>query len=189
VADGAVRELLTDVLPREVGFTEDGARITYSTAVRTKTSYTRRDGTEYGVYALDLSSGETTELVEPSEERTQVTWNDQRDAYAYTKDGAVLVRGLDDAEARDVSEGLRTLPGDTTETDFSIDRWSPDGDRLLLTSQAGWHLLDVAAGRCALCWRSKRTRICVRAGASSAGATTAASSTLRTRPRTVGSED
>ncbi len=146
VADGAVRELLTDVVPREVGFTEDGARITYSTAVRTKTSYTRRDGTEYGVYALDVPSGETTDLVEPSEERTQVTWNDRRDAYAYTKDGAVLVRGLDEAEARDVSEGLRTLPGDTTETNFSIDRWSPDGGRILLTSRTGWHLLDVAAG-------------------------------------------
>ena len=146
VADGAVRELLTDVVPREVGFTEDGALITYATAARTKTSYTRRDGTEYGVYALELSSGEATQLVEPSEERTQVTWNDGRDAYAYTEEGAVLVRGLGDAEARDVSEGLRTLPGDTTETNFSIDRWSPDGDRILLTSQAGWHVLDIAAG-------------------------------------------
>ncbi|MEX2465436.1 MAG: hypothetical protein WD995_00915, partial [Gemmatimonadota bacterium] len=146
VADGSVREILTDVVPRDVDFTADGSSITYATAVRTKTSYTREDGTDYGLHALNLSSGETTELVEPSEDRVQVIWNDRRDAYAYTEDGAVLVRRLADDEPRDVTDGLRTLPGDTTEIDFSVDRWSPDGGRLLVTSSKAWHLLDVAGG-------------------------------------------
>lgn len=143
VADGSVRELLTETVPREAGFTPDGGSITYATAVRTKTSYTRRDGTDYGLYSLDLASGQTRTLVEPSEERVQATWNERRDAYAYTKEGAVLVRRLDEAEPRDVTEGLRTLPGDTTETSFSVDRWSPDGSRLLLTVSSGWYVLDL----------------------------------------------
>ena len=38
VEDGAVREVLTDVVPNEVGFSPDGARMTYQTAVPKKTS-------------------------------------------------------------------------------------------------------------------------------------------------------
>ncbi|MDZ7781171.1 MAG: prolyl oligopeptidase family serine peptidase [Gemmatimonadota bacterium] len=146
VADGSVRELPTDAVPRDPGFTEDGARITYTTAVPTETSYTRRDGTEYGVTALDLESGERRELVEPTEDRIDVRWTRARDAFAYTEDGAVLVRGIDADEPRDVTEGLRTLPGDTVETDFSVERWSPDGEHLLLTSEEGWHQVPADGG-------------------------------------------
>jgi dipeptidyl aminopeptidase/acylaminoacyl peptidase len=142
VADGSVREVLRDVVPREVGFTEDGGSITYATAVRTRTSYTRQDGTEYGLYALDIASGEARTLVEPSEDRVQAAWNEARDAYAYAKDGAVHVGRLGEDEPREVTEGIRTLPGDTTETRFSVDRWSPDGSRLLVTASGGWYLLD-----------------------------------------------
>ncbi len=142
VDDGTVRELITDVVPADVGFSPDGTRITYQTAERTKTSYTRRDGTDYGLYLLELG-GEPVELIAPSEERVNVEWNDARDAYAYSDDGAVHVRALDDDEPRDVTEGLRLMDGDTTEVNFSVDRWSADGEQLLLTSSEGWHVLDI----------------------------------------------
>lgn len=143
VADGSVREILTDVVPVDVGFSPDGTRITYQTAERTKTSYTRRDGTDYGLYLMELGGGEPVELIAPSEERVNVAWNEERDAYAFSDEGAVLVRALDDDEARDVTEGLRQFEGDTTEVDFSVERWSADGEQLLLTSSKGWHVLDV----------------------------------------------
>ena len=144
--DGSVREVLTDAVPQGVGFSPDGSRLTYTVATRTKTSYTRRDGTDYGLYALDLSGGGPVTLVEPSEERVSVDWNDARDAYAYAEDGAVFVRGLEEDEAHDVTEGHRAIPGDTAEVDYSVDRWSPDGANLLLTSSTGWHVLDVSGG-------------------------------------------
>jgi len=147
--DGSAREIISDVVPQDVGFSPDGTRITYSSSVRTKTSYTRRDGTEYALYALDLdegvgtgASGPTT-LVEPSEERVNVEWNPTRDAYAYSEEGAVMVRRLGEPEAIDVSEGLRQLDGDTTEVDLAVERWSADGRDLLLTSRVGWHILNV----------------------------------------------
>jgi dipeptidyl aminopeptidase/acylaminoacyl peptidase len=147
VEDGSVRELLTDVVPQDVGFSTDGELLTYASAVRTKTTYTRRDGTEYGLHALALDGAERTELVEPSEDRISGEWNEARDAAAWSKDGAVFVRSVRDGEeARDVTEGLRTTPGDTTEVDFSVVRWSADGDDLLLSSSEGWHVLDVAGG-------------------------------------------
>lgn len=142
VDDGTVRELITDVVPADVGFSPDGTRITYQTAERTKTSYTRRDGTDYGLYLLELG-GEPVELIAPSEERVNVEWNEARDAYAYSDEGAVHVRALDDDEPRDVTEGLRLMDGDTTEVNFSVDRWSADGEQLLLTSSEGWHVLDI----------------------------------------------
>src|SRR5690606_3462357 len=146
LADGSVRELLADVVPTDVGFAPDGSRITYGTAVRTKTSYTRRDGTEYGLYALDHGDGTVTELVEPSEDRLDATWNEARDAYAYPDSGAVFIGGLGDDEPRNATAGLRILQGDTTEVDFSVDRWSPDDSELLLTSSKGWHVLDADGG-------------------------------------------
>ena len=146
VRDGSVREVLTDVVPQGVGFSPDGSRMTYSTSVRTKTTYTRRDGTDYGLYSLDLDGGEPVTLVEPAEKRVTVRWNEERNAYAYSDQGAVFVGGLGGEEARDVTEGHRTVPGDTAEVAFSVDRWSPDGENLLLTSSKGWHLLDVDAG-------------------------------------------
>ena len=143
VADGSVRELLGEVVPRDPAFSPDGTRLTYSTAVDTKTSYTRRDGTEYALYAMNLASGEATELVAPSEDRVEVEWNEARDAYAFVEEGAVMVRRVGEDAPRHVTEGHRDQPGDTARLDYGLERWSPDGGRLLLTDSSGWHLLDL----------------------------------------------
>lgn len=142
VDGGAVRELLTEVTPAGPRFSADGASLLYSTAERTKTSYTRRDGTEFGLFALDLVSGETTTLREPTEERFSVEWNDAGDAFAYAEEGAVFVRDVDAEEAVDVTAGHREVEGDSTELRFSVDRWSPDGGSLLVTAEGDWYLLD-----------------------------------------------
>ena len=146
VSDGSVREILTETTPQGAGFSEDGSYITYATTTRTKTSYTRRDGADYQLFSLDLEAGEVESLMGPSEERINVDWTDARDAFAYSEDGSVFVRRLGDEEAEDVTEGHRATESDTTEVSFSVGRWSPDGDDLLLTSDHGWHVLDVASG-------------------------------------------
>ena len=158
--NGSVREILSQATPANSGFAHDGSYITYSTATRTKTSYTRRDGTVYGLFRLDLADGSEPEtLRDTGENRMNATWNDARDAFAYAEDGSVFVRRLDDDEAVDVTEGHRGRgpdaddtpdPDDGRGTDstgirFSVERWSPDGDALLLSSQDAWHLLDLAS--------------------------------------------
>ena len=146
LADGSVRELLTETTPSGAAFSADGSYLTYGTATRTKTSYTRRDGTEYGHFKLDVASREVETLVEESEERTNVTWNDARDAYAYTDEGSVFVHHIGEEEAENVTEGHDTVEGDTTSIHFSVQRWSPDGEHLLLSSEDAWHVLDVSGG-------------------------------------------
>ena len=166
--NGSVREILTDVASVGAGFSEDGSWITYSTATRTKTTYTRRDGTEYELFRLALADGaEPESLRDTGEERMNVVWNDARDAFAYADGGSVHVRRLDEDEAVDVTAGHRGEPadaeanrgadagadaaeGDDPDADsarirFSVERWSPSGDALLLTSQDAWHLLDLGS--------------------------------------------
>ena len=155
--NGSVREILGDVTPSGARFSADGSYITYSTATRTKTSYTRRDGTEYELFRLALAEGSEPEsLRDTGEQRMNVTWNDARDAFAYGERGSVFVRRLDEDEAVDVTEGHRGDPpaedaegeedaeADSARIRFSVQRWSPSGDRLLLASRDAWHLLDLA---------------------------------------------
>ena len=163
--DGSVREILSDATPSGPGFSPDGSYITYSTATRTKTSYTRRDGTEYELFRLDLADGSEPEsLRDTGEERMNVTWNDARDAFAYSERGSVFVRRVGEDEAVDITADHRGDPadgsgdpvaGDDPDTPddaedpdsarirFSVQRWSPAGDQLLLSSQDAWHLLDL----------------------------------------------
>jgi len=159
----SVREILSDMTPSGPGFSEDGSYITYSTATRTKTSYTRRDGTEYELFRLGLAEGSEPEsLRDTGEERMNVTWNDARDAFAYADGGSVYVRRLGEGEAVDVTADHRGGPaeagddpeegGDPDAADpdsarirFSVQRWSPAGDALLLSSQDAWHLLDLGS--------------------------------------------
>ena len=157
--NGDVREILTGVTPAGAGFSEDGSYITYSTATRTKTSYTRRDGTEYELFRLALAEGSEPEsLRDTGEERMNVTWNDARDAFAYADDGSVYVRRIGEEDAVDVTADHRGDPPDTeageagddadadsTRIRFSVERWSPSGDALLLASQDAWHLLDLGS--------------------------------------------
>ncbi|MEM7415871.1 MAG: prolyl oligopeptidase family serine peptidase [Gemmatimonadota bacterium] len=140
--DRSVRELFSEMTPVGPRFSADGEMLLYSTAERTATSYTRRDGTDYGLFALDLASGESMSLIEPSEERISAEWSARGDAFAYTEDGSVFVRSLDGEEAVDITDGHRSIEGDSTDLRFSIDRWSPDGASLLLTSRQGWHVAD-----------------------------------------------
>ncbi len=159
--DGSVREILSDVTPLGPGFSEDGSFITYSTATRTKTSYSRRDGTEYELFRLALAEGSAPEsLRDTGEERMNVTWNDAHDAFAYADGGSVYVRRLGEEEAVDVTANHRGDPAaggepeagsdpdpnaDSARIRFSVERWSPAGDALLLTSQDAWHLLDLGS--------------------------------------------
>ena len=140
--DGEVHEVLSEMTPVGPRFSEDGETLLYSTATRTKTSYTRRDGTDYGLFALDLSGGEPRSLIEPTEERISAVWSRAGDGFAYAEDGAVLVHMLGSDHPVDVTKDHRSIEGDSTELDFSVDSWSPSGSALLITSRLGWHVVD-----------------------------------------------
>jgi len=168
LSDFSVREVLAETPPQGVDFSADGSYLTYATATPTKTSYTRRDGTEYALFRLDVAGGEPVALIEPRDERISVDWTEARDAFAYSDEGSVFVRRIGEEEALDVTASHRhpkeetaeeaggepaaeprepDEPGEPSRRDleprFSVARWNTAGDQLLLSTDKGWHLLDL----------------------------------------------
>ncbi len=148
VEDGSTRELLPETSIQGAKFSEDGDALLYTRATRTRTAYTRNQGTEYEVFSLTLSGADPVSLMEASERRVNASWNKAGDAFAYARKGDVFVRALDADSAIDVTEAFRepVSADDTTKLSFSIIDWSPDGKDLLLSSQRGWHVLDTQGG-------------------------------------------
>jgi dipeptidyl aminopeptidase/acylaminoacyl peptidase len=147
VEGGAVEELLGETPIQSVRFAEDGSAVLYQVAKRVKTGYGRRDGTEYSVHRLPLS-GEPEVVMEPTERRIRLQWNDAGTALAYADDGDVFFLPLGADSASNLTADHRQVveDGDTTELSFSVLAWRPDGAALLVSSEQGWHLLQASGG-------------------------------------------
>lgn len=147
VADGSVRDLpgLSLALqgPR---FSPDGATLVYGVAEPKRTSYKRAAGTEYGFYRLHLATGLVDTVVKPAERRITGEWNRGTTALAWGDRGDVYVRleGADSARNLTASHRGPLSATDTTKVRFTLERWSPTGDALLVRSQRGFHVLDPA---------------------------------------------
>jgi dipeptidyl aminopeptidase/acylaminoacyl peptidase len=156
VGDGSVREILPETNIRGARFSADGSYLVYTDVVPKKTSYTRRDGTDYAVYEVALAPGsEPDTLIKPAERRLNAEWNDGASAFAYAEKGDVYVRWLNADSARDMTKRYRKPASktDTSRMSFSIVAWRPDGDALLLGSRDGYHLLDAHTDSMSLVYR------------------------------------
>ncbi len=68
--------------------------------------------------------------------------------FAYSQKGDVFVRSIADDSARVLTEDYRTpvSDDDSTKLRYSVMRWRPDDGALLVRSQTGYHVLDIASG-------------------------------------------
>ncbi len=148
LSDGAVREIVPEAPVQQPQFSADGSFVTYMVANRLKTSYERAKGTEYEIFQLDLSSGDTRSVYPVTEERLRPVWSQAGDAFALNDEGNVLVRRLSADSAVNLTEEHRTplAENDSTKMSFTAMQWQPDGDALLVSSQKGYHLLDAESG-------------------------------------------
>lgn len=173
LASGAVRELPGGHPLDGVRFGGDGSYLVYTKAEPKRTSYKRAEGTEFTLVRLPAGGGDPETLMGPQERRMAVQWNDDASAFAWADRGNVFVRRLDADSARNLTEAHRgpVSETDTTRISFSLERWRPDGGALLLTSQQGYHLLDVGSGGLRLVYRHQgeeatRPRLSVQAWSS-----------------------
>lgn len=148
VADGAVDELLPETPIQSARFSKDGAALLYTVARDLGTVYGRQGGTEFSVHRLPLGGGEPEVVMEPTERRVSVRWNDDGTALVYAQEGDVfhLEVGADSAVNLTADHREVVEDGDTTKLSFSVTAWRPDGEALLVTSSQGWHVLDVDGG-------------------------------------------
>ena len=147
--EGSVRSVLPEGMWGGFTFTDDGAHLSVLGQLPLKTVYEGNDGTEWRLLRVDLATGDTTHLVAPSTDRPRPTWSPDGTHYAYADEGDVLVRAIDADSALNVTSDTRGAisADDTTTVRFGIQRWSPDGTQLLVSSQQGWHLMDPRSGQ------------------------------------------
>jgi dipeptidyl aminopeptidase/acylaminoacyl peptidase len=147
--DGAVRVLAPEAPYTDVRVAPDGSHITYTVATPLRTSYSRGGGTEYEVFRLDLAAGsEPVTLIAASEDRTRPTFSPDGDRFAWSDGGDVFMQGLQADSAVKITEGYREALSatDSTKRSFSLDRWSPDGNALLLRAQDGYWTMVAGGG-------------------------------------------
>ncbi|SVE55930.1 uncharacterized protein METZ01_LOCUS508784, partial [marine metagenome] len=127
----------------EPKFSQNGQFLAYTTATRLRTSYLRSQGTEYEIFKLDLSSLENQTVHFIGEEQINPIWNNSVNAFAYSSDGNIFLRSLDADSLKNLTPNETS---DSQENEFEMIQWSSTGTKLLLSSQEGYHLLDIESG-------------------------------------------
>jgi dipeptidyl aminopeptidase/acylaminoacyl peptidase len=143
----------------------DGSTIAYAIDQNKKTEY-EAVGNDSRLVVRTVAGGATRTLF-PSTRGVTVVWNEQGDRYAYSRDGRVYVASLADSTPRQVAGpsgnpsadangrgagGRAGVNADTTAAGrararaerFSVSRFSPRGDALLVSNGEGQWVLDLA---------------------------------------------
>lgn len=146
--DGLTRPLLPE--GEYTGFTqsEDGAWLSVIGEVPLRTVYQGNDGSEWRILRVDLASGDTAQVVEPSTDRPRPSWAPDGLHYVYADEGHVYLRSILEDESTNLTESFAgpVSESDTTSLRFSAVRWREDGEAILIDSQQGWHVLDLNQG-------------------------------------------
>jgi len=145
--DGQTRTLMPE--GEYTGYTqsEDGRWLSLLGELPLKTVYEGGGGSEWRMLRIDLESGDTTYVVEPSTDRPRPNFAPDGIRYAYSDEGHIHIRSILEEEGVNVTEAFEgpVSESDTTDLRFSAVRWRDDGQALLVNSQQGWHVLDLEA--------------------------------------------
>jgi dipeptidyl aminopeptidase/acylaminoacyl peptidase len=162
-----VKELLPEERYSGFRLAKDDSFITYIVTYPTKTeygqNYYRQGGMEYELFRLDLVPGaEVKTLVARDKKRLRFSWNEENTMFAWEDEGDIYIQSVDETEPRNLTkdkvkpEGDKEAAGDVEKkTDkeekdkkvrFSLNRFSPDGSRLLAKTKKGFWLIDHQSG-------------------------------------------
>jgi len=168
LGDGSVRELLPESRYSSVRLAEDDSFLAYVETYPIKTeygqNYYRQGGREYALFRLDLEPGAASKaLIERDKKRLSLQWNEENTAFAWADEGDIFVQTAEEAEPRNLTKDKVTPEEagekkeeeeeDTEEAKgedkkppkvrFSLQRWAPDGTKLLAGTKKGYWLIDL----------------------------------------------
>jgi dipeptidyl aminopeptidase/acylaminoacyl peptidase len=134
---------------------EDGTTIAYAQDIAKKTDYDSF-GSEASLKGRSLLATDSKTLIATTK-GTQVAWAEDGKRFAYSKEGRVFVSSVDGAEPKQVAGPAETRRGETPDTSkaardraakerFSVVRFSPAGDALLISNREGLWVLDLGSG-------------------------------------------
>ena len=149
VSSGRATELLPMGMYAQFQLTEDDSLITWSDDVTKKTDYDVISGSEMTLMARRLNGGPAITVLPSAKGISAPVWSRDGRRVAYARDGRVFVRAIGDSAPRQVagpdSTTAARLASDTTaagravraKSRFSVQRWSPTGDALLVANPDG----------------------------------------------------
>lgn len=167
--DGTVRELLPESRYSSLRLARDDAFIAYVEIYPLRTeygqNYYRQGGREYALFRLDLEPVSAPKpLIERGDKSLDLSWNEANTAFAWADEGDIFVQTVDESEARNLTKDKVKPEPEKTESpeitkpedadkdkkpakvSFSLQRWSPDGTKLLAGTKKGYWLIDPQSG-------------------------------------------
>lgn len=145
LTNGAVTELLPEGFYRNIQIDDKGTFIAYEENMPIKTSYNRRDGTEYEWKLLPLNEdSEAKSLIAKVKQSKRLYWSDDETWIAWADSGHVFVRPalVDTAINLTKDKNLIIAGEDTTKVEFSVDMWNQEATKLIARSKQGYWLID-----------------------------------------------
>jgi dipeptidyl aminopeptidase/acylaminoacyl peptidase len=159
VATGAVTDRMPERKLSSVQVPRDNTFVVFQEDATEKTDYDIIGGTENRILVWTRGDAEPKTLFTPKDLKgLALRWSDDGKWFAYAKSGEVFVRGVDGAEARNLTPKPKTAakpedkpvvtPDEKKETDavenFSAGAFSRDGSKIIVTSSKGWYVLNIA---------------------------------------------
>ncbi len=144
IGSGTVSQLLPESRYSNVNLSDDAGTMTFIEYIPKKTSYDRSGGTDYGLYMIDLDdSSKRDTLIEMSEKRINISWDDSHTKYAYIDSNHVFIRSVFEDDAVKISsDTTEIVKKDTSKAKFSVMRWSPDGKHVLASTKKGYWMIN-----------------------------------------------
>ncbi|MFC2121820.1 prolyl oligopeptidase family serine peptidase [Bacteroidota bacterium] len=143
-----VTELLPECRYSSIRMSKQKNKLSFVQTYPKKTVYDRKGGTDYELKLLDLNDiSKIDTLIKRSDKRILANWNEDNTMYAYADSGRIFIRSIFEKEAKQIStDTVEIIKEDTSKVKFSINRWSPDGTKILSSSKKGYWLVDIDNG-------------------------------------------
>ena len=153
-ATNQLRDLIPETMVAGYTLAEDGSAISFNQDAQKKTDYDSFQS-ETSLRTRPTSGGERT--VFATTKGMQIQWGEDGKHYAYSKDGRVYVGSIDDTgNAKQLLGAPEAKPGERPDTSkaareaaaqqrFTVVRYSPAGDALLVSNKEGLWIVDIAS--------------------------------------------
>lgn len=162
---GQVEELLPESRYSDIRLAKNDSFLAYVETFPIKTeygqNYYREGGREYALFRLDMPlKAEPKALIERTEKRLNLRWNDETTAFAWADEGDIFVQFVEETSPRNLTKD-KVKPEESEEkadrkepakeqkpkkVRFSLQRWAPDGSQLLASTSKGYWLIDIQTG-------------------------------------------
>lgn len=144
LSNGQSQEILPEANYGGIYLSEDNQFLIFNETFPLKTSYVRNEGTEYQVSYKQLDSPDSTHILyKRNKQRRNYNWSDTKSKFAWVDSGYVFVQTLGQDDALNLTKGKAfTDEEKKKEVKFSIISWSPSENKLLLSSDKGYWLVN-----------------------------------------------